>query len=240
MNILEKLKNVPEGTKLYSPMFKDPLEFIGIDNYCEFYPIITKTNVGERVSFTAEGFPLANTAPQNCMIFPTPEMTWEDWEYTPKFKKGDIIASECTIAIIDHIKDLDSQKDVIYYQVCVDCLGELQFGVDCGVGTVKTNQLATNSEKARILKMLSDAGYEFDGVNVKLKKYEFTPFEKVLVRDNNNHEWKCDFFSHIMKNWAFPFRCVGHYFKQCIPYNEETAHLVGTSLTPPKKYITWE
>lgn len=239
MNILEKLKNVPEGTKLYSPMFKDPLEFVKINNGT-WFPIAARTVVGELATFNEEGHFAGNTAPQNCMIFPTPEMTWEGWEYTPKFKKGDIVTSECTISIVDHIEDLGSQKDVIYYQVCVDGLGRLKFGVDCGVGTVKTNQLATNGEKARILKMLSDAGYEFDGVNVEFKKHEFTPFEKVLVRDHVNERWKCEFFSHLWENTTFKFRCSGSHYEQCIPYNNETAHLVGTTDMPPKKYITWE
>lgn len=69
---------------------------------------------------------------------------------------------------------------------------------------------------------------------------ELKPFDKVLVRDADNNDWKCGFFSHYKANATeFNFRCVGSIFKQCIPYNEETKHLVGTYEMPPKKYINW-
>ena len=68
------------------------------------------------------------------------------------------------------------------------------------------------------------------------------PFEKVLVRDSDNGSWCCDLFSHIKeeninyKYVASSFFC----YRCCIPYNEETKHLVGTSEEAPEFYRYWE
>ena len=63
------------------------------------------------------------------------------------------------------------------------------------------------------------------------------PFDKVLVRDNINNPWVCDHFSYI--NHAniciTTDRC-----KYCIPYNDKTKHLVGTTEEAPEYYRYWE
>lgn len=63
------------------------------------------------------------------------------------------------------------------------------------------------------------------------------PFDKVLVRDNINNPWVCDHFSYI--NHAniciTTDRC-----KYCIPYNDDTKHLVGTNDEAPEFYRYWE
>lgn len=319
MNLVEKLKNVPEGTKMYSPLFRDPVTFIRI-NKGALYPIICKTIVGELFELNQEGYGTVASAPQNCMLFPTPEMTWDGYEYIPEgslvickrdnkitqiacskgewcnnncshpywwydfeknklcdyakclfwynaiptleeiatidnllnekgylfknkklekiqsFKKGDIIASERTISIVDHIANLGAAKNVIYYQACINASGRLIMGIDCGVGKTKDNHYATNGEKARILRMLNEAGYEFDGVNVKYKEYKFKPFEQVLVRDYFNEKWSTAYYSHK----DGPTHVAHGRWVQCIPYIEETKHLVGTTKKAPKKYITWD
>lgn len=230
MNLVEKLKNVPEGTKMYSPLFRDPVTFIRIDKGA-LYPIICKTIIGELFELTQEGYCTVASAPQNCMLFPTPEMTWDNY-----FGKGDIIASEHTISIVNHIADLGTSKNVIYYQACINASGRLKMGIDCGVGNIKDNHIATDGEKARILRMLEQAGYEFDGVDVKYKEYQFEPFEQVLVRDYFNEKWSTAYYSHK----DGPTYVAHGRWVQCIPYIEETKHLVGTTKEAPKKYITWD
>lgn len=59
------------------------------------------------------------------------------------------------------------------------------------------------------------------------KNCEFKPFDKVLVRDNDELSWCCDIFSHKSKDGKYV--CIGFYWKYCIPYNEQTAHLLGTT-----------
>lgn len=60
-------------------------------------------------------------------------------------------------------------------------------------------------------------------------KYQFKPFDKVLVRDDNEADWKCDFFSNISNSGYY--HCINAGWKQCIPY-EGNEHLLGTTNKP--------
>lgn len=81
---------------------------------------------------------------------------------------------------------------------------------------------------------------------MKQNQFEFKPFNKVLVRNYSNESWKIDFYSHrgIKENYIH-YSCMHNDWKQCIPYNEETKHLLGTSLPyeesvkEPKEYHVW-
>ena len=66
------------------------------------------------------------------------------------------------------------------------------------------------------------------------------PFDRVIVR-NNNGEWKCANFSHI-KDYDSDYRydCCYMIYRYCIPYNEETKHLIGTAEEAPEYYRYWE
>ena len=44
------------------------------------------------------------------------------------------------------------------------------------------------------------------------------------------------FFSHIIND---NIKCIDFFYNQCIPYNEETQHLVGTNKDCPDKYKIW-
>lgn len=62
------------------------------------------------------------------------------------------------------------------------------------------------------------------------------PFDKVLVRDNTRYNWTCDIFSHINEKERYRYICVGNGYNCCIPYNDETKHLVGTTDEAPEYY----
>lgn len=66
--------------------------------------------------------------------------------------------------------------------------------------------------------------------------FNLQPFDRVLVRDSCNEKWRAEFFSHIDDEPYLPYACVGCQWKYCIPYNDETKHLVGTTQAPPEKY----
>ena len=66
------------------------------------------------------------------------------------------------------------------------------------------------------------------------------PYDKVLVRDCNSGNWVCDLFSHIRDKDAYPYHCVGNYYRWCIPYNDDTKHLAGTNENAPEYYRYWE
>lgn len=66
-----------------------------------------------------------------------------------------------------------------------------------------------------------------------MEKHQFKPFDKVLKRDSDKDYWEVDFYS---RHTPGGHRCLNFIYSQCIPYNEETKHLLGTSL-PYKKSI---
>ena len=66
------------------------------------------------------------------------------------------------------------------------------------------------------------------------------PFDRVLGRDCDNRIWKCNLFSHITEQDSFPYKCVGNAYRYCIPYNNDTKHLVGTTEEAPEYYRYWE
>ena len=78
-----------------------------------------------------------------------------------------------------------------------------------------------------------------------LKKERFDPktlkpFNKVLVRDNKNCTWMATIFSHINNAIIYPYICINSAYKYCIPYNDDTKHLVGTTEEAPNFYRYWE
>ena len=94
--------------------------------------------------------------------------------------------------------------------------------------------------------MLYPSKEQRDWTKVKYepKKERFDPktlkaFDRVLV--NHDDIWKVDFFSHICQyepsGWC---QCIGDSYYICIPYNDDTKHLVGTCDEAPEYYRYWE
>ena len=70
------------------------------------------------------------------------------------------------------------------------------------------------------------------------------PFDKVLARDSGTN-WRCTFYSHTIENRNSHFKYYKYVtdnsvFEYCIPYNEDTKHLVGTAKKAPEYYRYWE
>lgn len=82
-------------------------------------------------------------------------------------------------------------------------------------------------------------------VKYEKKKEKFDPktlkpFDRVLCK-NGIDLWKAELFSHYdCRREYFPFRCVGNGYLYCIPYNDDTKHLVGTTDEAPDFYKYWE
>ena len=69
------------------------------------------------------------------------------------------------------------------------------------------------------------------------------PFDKVLVSDEEGkYEWTCKFFSHYRdcKLNKYRYTTTANVYKYCIPYNDDTKHLVGTTDEAPEYYKYWE
>lgn len=133
-------------------------------------------------------------------------------------------------------------------------------------GEVEFDHVAINYEYPIVLKLKGLGGYDSltpegktfddgecllfpskdqrDWSKFKPKKDRFDPktlnhFDKVICR-NGFSSWRCDFFSSYREGYACPNICVGCSYTHCIPYNEDTKHLVGTDSEAPEYYRYWE
>ena len=84
LNLVEILKDCPEGTKLYSPVFGE-VEFESINDIIG--PIVVTTNTGNAECFTADG-KMHTYYSDDCLLFPSKEQ--RDWsKFNPKKPKFD-------------------------------------------------------------------------------------------------------------------------------------------------------
>ena len=79
----------------------------------------------------------------------------------------------------------------------------------------------------------------------KVKKPRFDPrtlkpFDKVLVRDSDGCRWRCAFYSHTRENKEYKYMTMHLGYKRCIPYNNDTEHLIDTTDEAPEYYRHWE
>ena len=66
------------------------------------------------------------------------------------------------------------------------------------------------------------------------------PFDRVLVRNCRAYKWKCEHFSYFNEGNDYP--CMGTFISYafCVPYNDETKHILGTSDEAPEYYRWWD
>lgn len=86
--------------------------------------------------------------------------------------------------------------------------------------------------------------YKPKNKDTETKKFDpktLKSFNKVLVRDYCDEEWTCDIFSHIIRqDDTLSYMCIFTHYDHCIPYNDDTKHLVGTTDEAPEFYRYWE
>ena len=76
--------------------------------------------------------------------------------------------------------------------------------------------------------------------NEKFDPNTLKPFDRVLTRPLEDERWEINFYSYTNPNWLWPYTCMDKSYKYCIPYNDETKHLVGTTDEAPDFYKYWE
>ena len=86
----------------------------------------------------------------------------------------------------------------------------------------------------------------FNSSSTGKNKQKFDPktlkaFDRVLTRNNKLVGWAVQLFSHIIEGELhYPYYCINNSYKYCIPYNDDTKHLVGTNEEAPEYYRYWE
>lgn len=255
LNLVEILKDCPKGTKLYSSVFGE-VELDHIDIRANYPIVIILKDLDVRECLTTEGT-LFTEYDGECILFPSREnRDWSKFKHTCEFKDGDILSYQC--------KGLNNRSIYIYryhkrfntsYYVALS--GDDEFRIDnTGKWALNvyndTARFATEYEKKKLFQAIKDNGYKWNAETKTLEKLikpKFDPktlvaFDKVLVRLTKDCIWNATFFSHYDKevNWGC-YPCVTTSCKsydKCIPYNDETKHLLGTSEEAPEYYRYWE
>ena len=261
LNLVKILKDCTEGIKLYSTIFGD-VKFNHVEN--DAYPIVLDVREGFTFRVSQDGRYM-NDFNGECTLFPSKEQ--RDWsKFNPKknglvstceFKDGDILSYQChgfnnrSIYIYRYHKIFNTS----YYVALSGYDNEFRVdnkGAWALNGYNETVRFATEEEKQKLLKAIKDNGYKWNAETKtleKLVKPRFDPktlmaFDKVLVRLTKDCIWNATFFSHYDKevNWGC-YPCVTtscKSYSKCIPYNDETKHLLGTSDEAPEFYRYWE
>lgn len=206
LNLIEILKDAPKGTKLYSPIFGE----------CELEEVHNDTGTIRVKSenfascFNEDGTYLSGCG--ECLLFPSKEN--RDWS-TFKVKKGFLVG--------DHIINKETENAYIVTEKLQASEGVWAKSINC---SLESSKVYISEDK------LSE--YE------KVEKFNpkwLKPFDRVLVRDIANNIWRATLLSHITEeNKDFPYATSDSCYKYCIPFNEETKHLVGTKDDEPEFY----
>ena len=250
LNLVEILKDCPKGMELDCTMF-DNVTFAGVVEN-RVFPIRIIVGGGTTMVLTKYG-QYTDDDFAKCVIFPKGETTWEGFVPPHKFKDGDILSyqnarlSHRTIYIYRYHKRLNTSY---YVALSFDPKKSLMI---CNKGGLALNgyndtvRFATEEEKQKLFKAIKDNGYKWNAKTKtleKLVKPKFDPktlkaFDRVICKNKFN-TWRCEFFSSYMEGYSYPNVCVSGSYTHCIPYNEDTKHLVGTDDEAPEYYRYWE
>ena len=205
------------------------------------YKIVSLSDTGkfEFVSYNDETGK-SDSPTENKLVLQVPEWT--------QYKDGDILACEVDNGGGEYYKwfsilkgEVELMFDNINFNSYVSYdhetsynAGELTY--DEHADNIDTIRLATEEEKQKLIKRLQEEDSDkakgiltrFFGIE-EYQECEFQPFQKVLVRVEDDY-WFATFFSHKCDNEDEPFVAIdGIGYKYCIPYNEQTKHLLGTT-----------
>lgn len=159
-------------------------------------------------------------------------------EKQPEFKDGDIVfmrevKSELSANCIFILRGEYNGKGNALYHAFYNADDKF-VNAEYGSTRVYYNlRPATYEERQRLFDALAKENKKWDAekkaiVNLP-KKSEFKIFQKVLVRNYNGEEWIPGFFFRIHNDGCRYILVCGEIYKQCIPYNDHTEHLLGTT-----------
>lgn len=233
INIAEILRDMPKGTKLYSPLFGE----CNLDEVCtsdrKTYPIILLTSADTLVGFTKNGHYVDGFEDAECLLFPSAKMRcWDKF-----FKRGDIVYNPHSQMYA--VFECWANDDYTEFNTTINYYKDHTFGEEDVCDTECF--VKANDEQKTLFIAAAEKYYggkydpetlQVEPVKVVEPKCSFKPFDKVLVRDDEEDVWKADYFSHYEEDDKIaPYVCVGSYYKLCIPY-EGSEHLLGTDKSP--------
>lgn len=153
-----------------------------------------------------------------------------------EFKDGDVVFVRCKrfcyIEIFNYFKDdeLYDYASLITTPQMIDICGKYPISKD----EIVEIRIATDSEKKQLFEALAKENKVWNAekkqvIDLKIKWIDLKPFDKVITRNADDDIWTANIFSHIDQYGKYvTIGGVGGY-SYCLIYNEETAHLVGTT-----------
>lgn len=226
INIAEILKDCPKGMELYSPIY-GKVELLKVDSNSE-YSIKTVTSIDRPGSFTSDGRLYEKYPSSECLLFPSSVM--RDW--SKFFKRGDVVRSidDGAQAVF---KGWESDDYTSFYASIVHHAEVDEWDEDIVFAVESFYKEYEEFARGFIV----DAEEHYNGkynpetLQVEPVKPEcpFKSFDKVLVRDGVDEQWRINIFSHHQEKGGFPYVCMSGVYRDCIPYNEDTAQLLNTT-----------
>lgn len=148
------------------------------------------------------------------------------------FKDGDILSYESGIFIL---KQFDGKDRVEYY---VNLYAPYTaFDSACMMKNLVSHlRFATKEEKQKLINALKESKrteakqYLKRFFNIEVKsKCDFKVGQPVIGIDGRG-EWRYDLFSHYKPEYRTGnYVCSARSYSTCLPYNDQTAHLIGTT-----------
>ena len=205
------------------------------------YKIVSLSDTGkfEFVSYNDETGK-SDSSTENKLVLQVPEWT--------QFKDGDVLACEVDNGGGEYYKwfsilkgEVELMFDNINFNSYVSYdhetsynAGELTY--DEHADNIDTIRLATEEEKQQLIDALKQSTdprakeylKRFFGIEEKeVSEQKLDFLQPVLVRANPSYQWLYGNFTHMSGELHFVSGGIG--YKYCIPYTEQTKHLLGTT-----------
>ena len=234
INIAEILRDTPKGAQLYSPLF-GKCELADVNN--SKYPIDIKIQRADDTTFRGlmkDGRYFDGFEDAECSLFPSAKMRcWDKF-----FKRGDVLVDEDLETAV--VFDGWANDDYTEFNTTIN---HHKISDAWGKGDICSTLLYTKATDEERAEFIAAAEKHYGGkynpetlqvepVKVIEPKCSLKPFDKVLVRCNEDSVWRCELFSHYNTfNKQLPYVCLSSVYKYCIPY-EGNQHLLGTTNNP--------
>ena len=222
IDLTKILENCPEGTEFWSDDY-GKVKFLCI--YTSLTnPISVRRADGYKAYYTKEGW-CNKDFPASCLLWPSKDC--RDWsKFTaPWYKKEESVKPKFKV------------RDKIVNVPMKYMRGSWTQGTISKITDDKyifTDGSYTSISSQDSWELVPDKKSKFDPKTLQ-------PFDKVLARDYLRGKWTCGFFSHIVIfNNTYMYNIGEVIYKMCIPYNDDTKYLVGTTDEAPEFYKYWE
>lgn len=183
INVAEKLKDCPKGTKLYSPLFGE-VEFVRIEIGNPGFSIVVKVLDNgipySNVSFTAEG-KWHDIEQSECLLFPSKDN--RDWnKFRIPVKRGDIMMIPNSYHAFIATGEFTDNASVKF--ICgIDEDNELYINPGNAGWTKGFYIPASEEAKKRLFDKMEAAGYRWNANTLELEKIEPPMLEgNVLIK----------------------------------------------------------